>query len=161
MTNDAKTGVDQTISIFWQRLFVKFTTVMMEEQKRSTQAEVSEHCSWTTLRSRWRGCIQKETMLFASIFQRIRAQEKVVGMTTTIWRKPWLASSRYRAMTKLRHRLLRDKKTSLAEATTYTDSEMNYCMRSFSYAFPRDVTCFPSSPLFWIHDFTGSLFSLS
>ena len=70
LTNDAKTGTDQTSDTFWQRLFVKFTTVMMEEQKR-TQAVVNEHRSWQTLRSRWRRCIQKECMLFASIYRRV------------------------------------------------------------------------------------------
>ena len=94
MTNDAKTGTDQTSDAFWQRLFLKFTTVMIEEQKR-TQAEVNNHRSWKTLRSRWRRCIQKETMLFASVYRRVRAQEKS-GWNEDDYQKE--AMTRYRAM---------------------------------------------------------------
>ena len=94
MTNDAKTGTDQTSDVFWQRLFLKFTTVMTEEKKR-TQTEVNEHRSWKTLLSRWRRCIQKETMLFASIYRRVRAQEKS-GWNDDDYEKE--AMNRYRAM---------------------------------------------------------------
>ena len=59
MTNDAKTGTDQTSDVFWQRLFLKFTTVMMEEKKR-TKVLVEGHRTWKTLRSRWRRSIQKD-----------------------------------------------------------------------------------------------------
>ena len=94
MTNDPKIGTDQTSDVFWQRLFVKYTTVMMEEQKH-TQVEINKHRSWVTLRSRWRRCIQKESMLFASIYRRVRAQEKS-GWNNDDYEKE--AMARYRAM---------------------------------------------------------------
>ena len=94
MTNDPKTGTDQTGDVFWPRLFVKFTTVMMEEQKR-TQAENNKHRSWMTLRSRRRCCIQKESMLFASIYRRVRGQEKS-GWSDDDYQKE--AMARYCAM---------------------------------------------------------------
>lgn len=94
LTNDPKTGTDQTSDVFWQRLFVKFTTVMMEEQK-TTQAQINEHRSWKTLRSRWRRCIQKECMLFGSIYRRVRGLEKS-GWNEDDYTKE--AQARYRAM---------------------------------------------------------------
>ena len=94
MTNDAKTGTDQTSDVFWQRLFLKFTTVMMEEKKR-TKVLVEGHRTWKTLRSRWRRSIQKECMLFGSVYRRVCAIDKS-GWNDDDYVKE--AMARYRAM---------------------------------------------------------------
>ena len=94
LTNDAKTGTNQTSDAFWQRLFVKFTTLMMEEHKRS-QAQINEHRSWGGLRSRWRRCIQKECMLFGLVFRCVRATEISVWQEEDYIKE---AMTRYRAM---------------------------------------------------------------
>ena len=94
MTNDASIGTDQKGDVFWQRLFVKYTTAMIEEGER-TRAFVNEHRSWSAVRSRWRRCIQKECMLFGSIYRRVRATEKS-GWNEDDYTKEAIA--RYRGM---------------------------------------------------------------
>ena len=75
ITNDPKTGTDQTSDAFWERHFEKFTKIMIEEHGKKREV-IRQQRNFKTLQSWWKRCIQKECMLFDSIFWRVKSIEK-------------------------------------------------------------------------------------